>query len=180
MQADIAAAAADETHRHGKLVFAHPTDLDGVRAALQARVDILAHPPLGAPGPWPKPLLDELRAAGVAMIPTLELLRHELANERVPKEIAERIVDESVREFGRFAAAGGTVLFGTDVDYMTDVDPTEEYELMGQAGMGPMQILASLTTAPAARWNESARRGRIAPGLDADLVVLEADPAQDV
>jgi imidazolonepropionase-like amidohydrolase len=51
---------------------------------------------------------------------------------------------------------------------------------MGQAGMSPMQILASLTTVPAARWNESARRGRIAPGLDADLVVLQADPAQDV
>ena len=51
---------------------------------------------------------------------------------------------------------------------------------MGQAGMTAMQILASLTTTPAARWNESARRGRIAPGMAADLVVLDADPAQDV
>jgi imidazolonepropionase-like amidohydrolase len=98
----------------------------------------------------------------------------------VPRAVAERIVNESVQEFGKFAAAGGKVLFGTDVDYMTDMDPTAEYELMGQAGMNAMQILASLTTAPAARWNESARRGRIATGLDADLVVLEADPAQDV
>lgn len=179
MRADIAAAAAQATHRRGKLVFAHPTDFDGVQAALNAQVDILAHPPLGMPAPWPKPLLDQLRAKGVSMIPTLKLLRHELAKEQVPKEIAERIVNESVQEFGRFAAAGGTVLFGTDVDYMTDTDPTEEYELMAQAGMSPMQILASLTTAPAARWNESGRRGRIAPGLDADLVVLEADPAQD-
>lgn len=180
MRADIAAAAAEATHRRGKLVFAHPTDLDGLRAALQARVDILAHPPLGVPAPWPQPLLDQLRAEGVAMIPTLKLLRHELAKEQVPAEIAGRVVDESVQEFGKFAAAGGQVLFGTDVDYMTDTDPTAEYELMAQAGMSPMQILASLTTAPAARWNESARRGRIAPGLAADLVVLEADPAQDV
>ncbi|RQP21890.1 amidohydrolase family protein [Piscinibacter terrae] len=180
MKPDIAAAAAEETHRRGKLVFAHPTDLDGVRAALQARVDILAHPPLGTPAPWPKPLMDQLRAEGVSMVPTLKLLRHELAKEQVPKEIAARIVNESVQEFGKFAAAGGKVLFGTDVDYMTDLDPTEEYELMGQAGMNPMQILASLTTAPAARWNESGRRGRIAPGMDADLVVLEADPREDV
>ena len=43
-----------------------------------------------------------------------------------------------------------------------------------------MQILASLTTAPAARWKEGDRRGRVAPGLDADLVVLAADPAADV
>lgn len=180
MRADIAAAAAQETHRRGKLVFAHPTDFDGVQAALDAQVDILAHPPLGMPPPWPKPLFDRVRANGMAMIPTLKLLRHELAKEQVPREIAERIVNQSVQEFGQFAAAGGQVLFGTDVDYMTDTDPTEEYELMAQAGMSPMQILASLTTAPAARWNESGRRGRIAPGLDADLVVLEADPAQDV
>jgi imidazolonepropionase-like amidohydrolase len=180
MKPEIAAAAADETHRRGKLVFAHPTDIDGIRAALQAHVDILAHPPLGAPAPWPKPLMDQLRAAGVSMIPTLKLLRYELAKEQVPKDVSERILNESVREFGKFAAAGGTVLFGTDVDYMTDMDPTEEYELMGRSGMSPMQILASLTTAPAVRWNESARRGRIAVGQDADLVVLEADPAQDV
>jgi imidazolonepropionase-like amidohydrolase len=51
---------------------------------------------------------------------------------------------------------------------------------MAQAGMSPMQILASLTTTPAARWNETPRRGRIAPGMDADLVVLEADPSKDV
>jgi imidazolonepropionase-like amidohydrolase len=180
MRPDIAAAAVDATHRRGKLVFAHPTDVDGVRAALQAHVDILAHPPLGAPAPWPRAVMDQLRAQGVSMIPTLKLLRFELAKEQVPPDVAERILGESVQEFGKFAAAGGQVLFGTDVDYMTDLDPTDEYRLMGQAGMSPMQILASLTTVPAARWNESARRGRIAPGLDADLVVLQADPAQDV
>jgi imidazolonepropionase-like amidohydrolase len=65
------------------------------------------------------------------------------------------------------------------VDYMGDFDPTEEYELMSRAGMSPMQILASLTTTPAARWSEAHRRGRIAPGMDADIVVLERDPGRD-
>lgn len=177
---DIARAAADATHRRGKLVFAHPTDLDGVRAALQAGVDILAHPPLGTPGPWPPALMDQLRAQGVHLVPTLKLLHHELDKEQVPATVAAPILHDSVREVGKFAAAGGKILFGTDVDYMTDTDPTEEYELMAQAGMAPMQILASLTTTPAERWNEAHRRGRIAPGLDADLVVLEGDPGADV
>jgi imidazolonepropionase-like amidohydrolase len=180
MPADIAAAAADETHRRGKLVFAHPTDLDGVRAALRAKVDILAHPPLGTPGPWPPELMGQLRAAGTHMVPTLKLLRYELAKEQVPGDVAERILMDSVREFGRFAAAGGRVLFGTDVDYMSDFDPTEEYELMSRAGMNTMQILASLTTTPAERWNEAQRRGRIAAGLDADIVVLHGDPGRAV
>jgi imidazolonepropionase-like amidohydrolase len=69
------------------------------------------------------------------------------------------------------------VLFGTDVGYMTDYDPVREYELMAMAGLTPMQILASLTTTPAARWKEQDRRGRVASGMDADLVVLDADPA---
>lgn len=176
--ADIAAAAVAETHRRGRLVFAHPTDLDGVRAALRAGVDILAHPPLGVPGPWSAELMDALRAKGVHMVPTLKLLRYELDKEKVPPQQAEPVLRDSVREFGRFAAAGGKVLFGTDVDYMEDSDPSEEYELLAQAGLRPMQILASLTTTPAERWNEAAQRGRLLPGMAADIVVLNADPAQ--
>lgn len=34
---------------------------------------------------------------------------------------------------------------------MTDHDPAEEYVLLAKAGLDPMQILASLTTTPAAR-----------------------------
>src|SRR5262249_58915416 len=95
-------------------------------------------------------------------------------------EEAERILQDSVHEFGLFAAAGGKVLFGTDVGYVSDADPTEEYVLMARAGMSPLQILASLTTTPAERWNETQRHGRIAPGMEADIVVLEGDPVRDV
>ena len=49
------------------------------------------------------------------------------------------------------------MLFGTDVGYMHDYDPTDEYVLMAKAGMSPAQILESLTTAPAARWKEEKR-----------------------
>jgi imidazolonepropionase-like amidohydrolase len=42
-----------------------------------------------------------------------------------------------------------------------------------------MEILASLTTAPAARWQEAERRGQVTAGMDADLVVLAADPMAD-
>lgn len=180
MAADIAAAAVAETHRRGHLVFAHPTDLDGVSAALRAGVDILAHPPLGVPGPWPAELMDALRAAGVSIVPTLKLLRYELAKEQVPAPQAEAVLQDSVRELGRFAAAGGKLLFGTDVDYMADSDPTDEYELLAQAGLRPMQILASLTTAPAERWNEASQSGRLAPGMAADIVVLNGDPVASV
>jgi imidazolonepropionase-like amidohydrolase len=62
---------------------------------------------------------------------------------------------------------------------MTDYDTTEEFAAMARAGMTPMQILASLTTAPAARFGESGIRGRIARGMDADFVLLNRDPSED-
>jgi len=51
---------------------------------------------------------------------------------------------------------------------------------MGRAGLTAMQILDSLTTAPAARFGEAQSRGRVAPGMEADIVVLGADPTRDV
>jgi imidazolonepropionase-like amidohydrolase len=62
---------------------------------------------------------------------------------------------------------------------MHDSDPTDEYVLLARAGLSPMRILSMLTTTPAAFWHASGRRGRVAAGLDADLVVLDADPALD-
>jgi imidazolonepropionase-like amidohydrolase len=179
MDAKIARAAADETHRRGKLVIAHPTDIEGVKAALAAGVDILAHTTLGVETPWPDELRRQAVAQGMSVIPTLKLLGYELNKEKVPAEIAQRLIAASVEHVRTFAEAGGQILFGTDVGYMNDFDPTEEYVLMSRAGMTTMQILASLTTAPAARWKEADRRGRLAAGLEADLVVLDADPAVD-
>ncbi|MBL0124272.1 MAG: amidohydrolase family protein [Betaproteobacteria bacterium] len=180
MPADIARAAADETHRRGKLVIAHPTDIAGVDAALAAGVDILAHTTLGVATPWPDALRQRAIQQGMSVIPTLKLMGYEMSKENAPPAVTARLVDASVAHVRTFIAAGGQVLFGTDVGYMNDADPAEEYLLMAKAGMSPMQILASLTTTPAARWKESGRRGRVAAGLDADLVVLGADPAADV
>jgi imidazolonepropionase-like amidohydrolase len=74
----------------------------------------------------------------------------------------------------------GAIMFGTDVGYMGDYDPADEYALMAEAGMTTSDILASLTTTPAERFGASSRVGRLAPGLAADIVVLGADPSRDV
>jgi len=46
--------------------------------------------------------------------------------------------------------------------------------------MNYKQILASLTTNPARKFGDSDHTGRIAKDMKADLVILNADPAQDV
>ena len=50
---------------------------------------------------------------------------------------------------------------------------------MAEAGLDWREILASLTTAPAARYGFAARKGRVATGMDGDLVVLGRDPQRD-
>ncbi len=84
---------------------------------------------------------------------------------------------QQVREFHE---AGGEILFGTDVGFIPDYDPAEEYVSMQLAGMSGHDILRSLTSAPARRFTGAEQTGRIAVGADADLVVLEGDPIADV
>jgi imidazolonepropionase-like amidohydrolase len=42
------------------------------------------------------------------------------------------------------------------------------------------QILASLTTTPASRLGFAGTTGQIKTGMDADLTLLEGDPARDI
>lgn len=178
---EIARAAVTETHARGGLVMAHPTDPEGVAAAVAAGVDIVAHTTIdGRSTSWSADLLRDLRTHGVSLVPTLSLWPYELDKAKVPAHVQKTLVADAERQLAAFVAAGGQVLFGTDIGYMSRFDTTEEFVLMAQAGLTPMQILASLTTAPAARWKAAGRRGRVRPGLDADLVVLGGDPAADV
>jgi len=177
---EIARAAAEETHARGKLLLAHPGTRAGVRAALDAGVDVIVHTTLGETSPWDSELLREMVAKKMSVVPTFKLWVYELAKQNVPENVVKMLVDATLEQLRAFKAAGGQILFGTDVGYMHEFDPTDEYVWMSKAGLTPMDILASLTTAPAERWKESSRRGRIEPGMDADLVVLAADPADDV
>ena len=180
MSPDIALAAADETHRRGLPVLAHPTDIEGINLAIEANVDVLVHTTIGdGRTAWDAALIEQMRAKTMAVVPTLKLFPYELRRAELPERIIEGATMDAVEQIRSYAAAGGQILFGTDVGYVTDYDPTDEYRLMARA-LKPLEILASLTTAPAARWKEEKARGRVAEGLDADLVVLEADPVTDV
>jgi imidazolonepropionase-like amidohydrolase len=167
MPVDLAVAAAAEAHKRGKLVFAHASNVAGLEVALKAKVDVLAHA-LDDDRGWNESHIARMKENHMSMIPTLKLFYGPPYFKYILKEV------------GDFAAAGGQILFGTDIGYLPDYDPTPEYTLMAEAGLNWKQILASLTTAPAERFQESNHRGRIANGFDADLVVLTADPAAGV
>ena len=173
----VIAAAASEAHAKGKLVFAHPSNARGLDAALAGGADVVVHT---APSmrTWSDSLVSRMVKAGVALIPTLKLWRYETRTARLA--FARPFAQAGVDELRAFHRAGGTVLFGTDVGYMLDYDPAEEFALMAEAGMSFPAILASLTTNPARRFGVAERSGQVAAGMEADLVVLEGDPARDI
>jgi imidazolonepropionase-like amidohydrolase len=164
MPVDIARAAVAEGHRHGQLVFAHPSDLDGFRIAMESGVDVLAHAPSKVDG-VDDALLKTMVDHHMAMIPTLKLFSGSNYIERIREIVA------------RFHVMGGTLLFGTDTGFLTDYDVKEEYRQLGLAGLSFNDVLAMLTTAPAAKFKVSAHSGTIRTGNDGDLTILLADPA---
>lgn len=169
-------SAVQEAHQAGKPVFVHPNTGSDVLAAVRGGVDIIAHT-TPASGPWDDAILSAMRDRRVALTPTLTLWKHYARHDRLSAQ--EKIVETELGQLRAWAGMGGTVLFGTDLGAV-EYDPFDEYALMAEAGMSFRQILASLTTAPAERFGESKNLGRVAPGLKADLTVLEGDPAGDL
>jgi imidazolonepropionase-like amidohydrolase len=179
MALPVVQAVTAEAHREGRLVVAHPQTLEGVKLALDGGVDVLAHTaPQG--GAWPEEMVEAMVAKGMSVIPTLKLWRYELTRTKVPPIAIDRAQDTAERQLGLFAKTGGKVLFGTDLGYMTDYDPTEEYQRMAEAGLSFDQILAALTVNPVRRFDDTAASGTVETGKAADLVVLGSDPSQRI
>jgi imidazolonepropionase-like amidohydrolase len=167
MPEPIAKAAVTVAHEHRRLVFAHPSNLAGIQVAIASGVDVLAHAPDDTRDVTDTVLRKAL-ANHMAMIPTLKLFSG-------GTNIAD--IRRMVR---RFHDLGGELMFGTDTGYLTDYDVGEEFQQLGKMGLDTVEILRMLTENPARRFGVQAERGRIAPGMIADVTILESDPAVDL
>jgi len=172
MPDSIAAAAVAVAHRHHQLVFAHPSDLAGTNVAIESGVDVLAHAP-DTPNGIDSALLQRVVDRHMAMIPTLKMFGTTVTTD-------SGYLRPIYAEVALFHTLGGQLLFGTDVGYMTDYRTDDEFRALAASGLGWRDMLRMLTTAPAERFGVADRVGTIAPGKDADLVVLDADPADSV
>jgi imidazolonepropionase-like amidohydrolase len=71
--------------------------------------------------------------------------------------------------------AGVPVVAGTDMGF-PGYSVARELELYVEAGLSPLQALQTATIIPAQVMKLDKVTGRIAPGLRADLVIVEGDP----
>ncbi|MDQ4076678.1 MAG: amidohydrolase family protein [Chloroflexota bacterium] len=98
-------------------------------------------------------------------------------------EIAERL-RESVAEMGhlirRFHQLGGTVITGTDGTPLPGFGLHDELQLLVRSGLPPAAALQASTINAARALHWEARIGTIRPGKMADLVLLDANPLEDI
>jgi imidazolonepropionase-like amidohydrolase len=163
LPAAVLAAVVTAAAERGLGVTAHVGTAAEAAKALAAGVGELAHWPFD-PRPLPDPLVDAL-AESVVAVPTLH----------IDPSPARRA---GVR---RFVARGGRVVYGTDLGNQGPppaVD-TAELALLVEAGLTPGQALAAATSEAAAHLG-LAGTGRIAPGMRADLLLVEGDPLDDL
>jgi len=200
-------AVIEAAHRRGKLAVVHIGDLAGARAAIDAGADGLVHLFVDRE---PDPEFGRFVAAHRAfVIPTLTVLmsitgvgggaplaadarlRPYLSPQdstalasgfpRRPNAppVSYAAAESTVRQL---VAAGVPVLAGTDAGNPGTSHGAamhRELELLVKAGMTPVQALAAATSVPAAAFR-LADRGRIAPEMRADLLLVDGDPSAEI
>ena len=155
----------DRAHELGLRVTAHVNGLEQLDKAMETGVDELAHM-LMTRDRIPDPAI-EVMAERLVVVPTLSI-----------REGTE--LDVAVDNLARFRAAGGRIVYGTDLGNEGPQPGIDEHEVsaMARAGMGPLEILRSATV-DAARILGLPDKGVLRGGADADIVAIGGDVMDD-
>ncbi|WP_266367849.1 metal-dependent hydrolase family protein [Tellurirhabdus rosea] len=160
----------------GREVVAHASTAEGMRRSILAGCRTLEHGDAATPE-----IFALMKQHGTALCPTLAAT-DAISQYRGWKKGSEA-EPERVRQkramFRQALAAGVTICAGGDVGVFAHGDNARELELMVGYGMKPLDVLRSATSVNADVFGLK-DRGRIGPGLLADLVVVEGNPGQAV
>jgi imidazolonepropionase-like amidohydrolase len=180
-------AVVDEAHRHGLPVTAHAHGLTAVERSLDAGVDGIEHCSCLMPGGphLPDRLGVRLAATEVSVCPTLGRVPGVDPPPHVQArlEAVGAVYEEHLVHVAALHRAGTTLIAGTDAG----IGPSKRHGLMpfGVAdlvacGMPEEQALHAATALAARACGLAGRTGRLQVGLDADLLMVDADPLTDI
>lgn len=174
-------AIVDTAHAFGRKATAHAHGKSGIDMAIRAGVDSIEH------GSFIDAETVKLfKDRGVYLVPTIHafesVIRQARAGERPPASAAKaEEVSKVVKESHRRAIAGGVkIAFGTDSGVGPHGTNALEFTYMNQVGLAPADAIRSATVNAAALLGRSDRIGRLAPGMDADIIAVPGDPVADL
>ena len=191
-------AAVDEAHKNGLTTFAHCEAYESVGNAARAGVDVLEHCgfilPDGTRG-FDEEAVKIIIDKGLYYNPTLQtgsqrrdiLTRKKKHGESLTlkqEETLERLnykIRRKSENLIKMVKMGVQVVAGSDgIGLGNSALLIRTMELMVEAGMTPVQVIASATGigTKAIRMND--KFGTIAKKLEADIIVVAGDPSKDI
>jgi imidazolonepropionase-like amidohydrolase len=169
-------AVADEAHRAGLRVAAHAHGDDGIRAAIEAGIDCIEHGSLMS-----DETLDLMIERGTFLVPTTYLADGMDTSHAAPELQAKaaEVFPRAKRTISKAIERGARIACGTDAPAIPHGRNAKELIALVDRGMTPVQALRSATTV-AAELIDVDDRGRLEPGLLADVIAVPGDPTADI
>jgi imidazolonepropionase-like amidohydrolase len=175
-------AMVEEAARAGIGVAAHAHGDAGGRAAVAAGVRSIEH------GTYlSEATLRMMAERGTYLVPTIAIVRDlTIAGgdyDNAVLNIRGRHMLPRVQEMAAQAhRLGVKIVAATDTGYGPNSTTTLAHELieLNNVGLSPLEALRAATTTAAELFGIEDRVGRIEPGLEADLIVLERNPLQGI
>jgi imidazolonepropionase-like amidohydrolase len=171
------AHAVAVTRSSGRYVTVHATSAEGMRRAIQAGVTTIEHGDDGTPE-----IFSMMKEKGIALCPTVAagdaIAQYKGWRKGIDEEPDH--IRAKRKSFAAALAAGVTICMGGDVGVFAHGDNALEMEMMVAYGMKPIDVLRSATSVNADVFAISDKAGRIKPGLPADIVVVEGNPANNI
>jgi imidazolonepropionase-like amidohydrolase len=204
-EADLRALIA-AAHKRGMLAVVHIGSMTGARLAVGAGADGLAH--LSGETKPDADFGKFVAAHNAFVVPTLTVIEstagvqsgapltedprlkpflspdeiHQLRSSFRKVAGVEKEVRNAYEAVRQLREAGVPLLAGTDAPNPGTTHGASihrELELLVQAGLTPVEALTAATSTPASTFHLK-DRGRIAPGLRADLLLVHGDPTHDI
>ena len=169
--------AVQAAHSIGRPVAVHATTAEGMRRAVMAGADTIEHGDAGTVD-----VFKLMAERHVALCPTLAAgdANAQYGGWKKGSDPEPAGIRRKRETFQQALAAGVTIASGSDVGVFSHGDNARELELMVSYGMKPIDALRSATSVDARVLHMETRVGRVAPGLLADLIAVDGDPATDV
>lgn len=175
-------AIVDEAHALRRKTAAHAHGAEGAKRAIRAGIDSIEHGSF-----MDDEALDMMKQRGTYLVPTLiaaESLREKMEKglylPAVIAEKARKAIAAKTQMFQHAVAKGVKIGFGTDAAVYPHGHNAEEFHLMVNLGMKPIDALRSAASADAELLGLADKIGTLQTGKLADVVAVPGDPAENI